>query len=103
MLKMIGFIQIVQVFSEFFGRILRTSVSVKNYPAGFYVSEIAYPDSIRFSLIKPLAKNIFAFAFIGRSLDPMRLDSAHFRQIHTFHYSVHSADANVYAIITLKT
>ena len=32
-----------------------------------------------------------------------RLDSAHFRQVHIFHQSLHSADADIYAIITLKT
>lgn len=142
-------IQIIQVFSELFGRVLRTSVGVKNYSvrfasvcdrkingihcrlcidfirqlvrndfswikihnraqiikssAGFQICEIADPYEVRSGLLKPLAKNVLTFSYIRSGFEFSRFDSTHFRKIHTFHKPAHSADAYVYAIITLKT
>ena len=67
------------------------------------VSKITHPNEIWFWLIEILSENIFAGKILRGMTRARRLYSAHFREIHGFHESVHSTDTDMDAIITLKT
>ena len=72
--------------------------------SGSDICKIAYPSHIQFFRFELLLQQIFADSAvsIGMRFLFRRLKSAHFRKIHRFHQTVHSAAADVNAIFPCK-
>ena len=89
---------------DFAGEQIHDRTKIIESTSGSDICKIAYPSHIRFFRFELLLQQIFAgFAFsIGMRFLFRRLKCAHFRKIHRFHQTVHSAAADVNAIFSCK-
>lgn len=88
--------------NDFSGVQIHHDTEIVPFPARFKVGDVADPYEIGCFLAKVLLQVVGAGSVIGTFDRDKRPISGHFRKLQLFHQSVHSADTDVYAIITLK-
>ena len=86
---------------DFSGKQIHDNAQIIPFPACFDIGDVTYPDQIRGFLVKILVQMVRASAVIGMCYVVFWLLCGHLRKLQFFHQAVHSADADVDAIITL--
>ena len=87
---------------DFPGEEIHDNAKVVPLAGGFQIGDVAYPDQIRRFLIELLVQVVVISPVITFCGAVMRFVRGHGGQLHGAHQAVHSTDADVNAIVTLK-
>ncbi len=86
---------------DFSGKQIHDNAQIIPFSACLDIGDVACPDQIRGFLVKILMRMVVAWAAVGVCCLVPGLVRGHFRELQCFHQSVHSADADVNAMVTL--